>query len=109
MLAGNAIKKREDYRNSQEAANWAALGLSGYFRQLAGEQFLASYASRVPAFEHDPAGHVTLVHTPPAQFPLPFIRSADASVVRIGAAIEKLSNASKRAAKAMEIHFMHTS
>jgi hypothetical protein len=40
----------------------------------------------VPALEQVPAGHATVflasVHTPPEQLPLPFIRSAEALVVR---------------------------
>jgi hypothetical protein len=37
--------------------------------------------------------------------PLPFILLAEASLVRIGAGIDKPSAASKRAAKAEAIHF----
>jgi hypothetical protein len=46
------------------------------------------------------------VHTPPEQLPLPFIRFAEASVVKTGAGIDKVSTASKRAAKAVAIHFI---
>jgi hypothetical protein len=41
--------------------------------------------------------------------PLPFMRPAEASVLKIGAGIDRLSSASKRAAKAAAINFMFLS
>jgi hypothetical protein len=52
--------------------------------QLAAEQYFASLAYGVPALEQVPAGHGDpfSAHTPPEQLPLPFIRSAEAAVIK---------------------------
>ena len=84
----------------------AASRFSSYFLQLALEQNLTSMAVFVPALEQVPAGHVTLVHTPPEQLPMPFIRSAKASVVKIGAGIDKLRMANPIEATPAIIHFI---
>jgi hypothetical protein len=53
------------------------------------------------------AGHVTLVHTPPAQLAAPVIRpSAEAWVVKIGAGIDKLKMDSAEEANTIIIHFI---
>jgi len=85
--------------------------ISIHFRQLAAEQYLTSWAYGVPALEQVPAGHAAFTaffsaHTPPEQLPLPFIRSAEASIVKIGAGIDKLRIAKTTAAKAGTIHFI---
>jgi hypothetical protein len=66
------------------------------------EQNLRSIASFVPFLEQVPAGHVTVVHLPPAQLPIPFILFAKASVVKIFAGIDKLRIATAPAI----IHFI---
>jgi hypothetical protein len=75
---------------------------------LAAEQFLTSKAFGVPALEQVLAGHgVPLsVQTPPEQLPLPFILPAEASFVKTGAGIDKLSTAKTAAAKVGIIHFI---
>ena len=85
----------------------AASRLSAYFfRQLALEQFLMSMASDFPALEQVPTGHDTLVHVPPEQLPLPSIRPAEASVVKIGVGIDKLRIANAMEANTAIIHFI---
>jgi hypothetical protein len=67
-----------------------------------------SLADGVPDLEQVPAGHAVpwTVHTPPEQLPLAFIRSADASVVKIGAGIDKLRIANATAANPAIINFI---
>ena len=73
-----------------------------FLSALRREQFLPSKAPRVPASEQVPAGHhVTLVHTPPEQFPMPVIRpSAEASAVKISAGGRQSENSRSRGATA---------
>jgi hypothetical protein len=61
---------------------------------LALEQNLKSGACFVPALEQVPGGHATLMHLPPAQLPLPFMMSAKAAVLEIGAVTDKPTMAS---------------
>jgi len=73
-----------DTANSEIALKAAYFLWDYFFRQFALEQNLTSIAWLVPALEQVPAGHVTLVHTPPEQFPIPFIALAEASAVKSG-------------------------
>jgi hypothetical protein len=69
-----------------------------------------SMASDFPDLEQVPAGHDTLVHTPPEQLPTPVIRlSAEASVVKIDAGIDEPRIASATEANTAIIHFIDSS
>jgi hypothetical protein len=73
-----------------------------------------SLARGVPILEQVPTGQAAPLaaaaplsaHTPPEQLPLPLIRSAEASVVKIGAGIDRLRIASATEVHPAIVHFM---